>query len=136
MREVEVERFVQATEAELERVVTPELLVQYEGSFVVQDVDDRDDGWLVTVGARGLEMELWFEALPDGLRYEQRESAGPFEEMWTTVTYTAKDDGSNVVARSGVSLDLPVAAISDRIAAWKRRGELERALDRLADDVS
>jgi hypothetical protein len=30
---------------------------------------------------------------------------------------------------------LPLASLTDRVAAWKRRGELERALDALAADV-
>jgi hypothetical protein len=34
-----------------------------------------------------------------------------------------------------VSLGLPLAAVTDRVAAWKRRGELDRALDNLAAAV-
>ncbi|ESS06386.1 MAG: hypothetical protein A07HB70_01105 [uncultured archaeon A07HB70] len=35
-----------------------------------------------------------------------------------------------------MSLGLPLAGLTDRVAAWKRRGELERALDRIADDAA
>jgi hypothetical protein len=36
---------------------------------------------------------------------------------------------------STVSAGLPLPTITDRVAAWKRRGELRRALARLAADV-
>ena len=36
--------------------------------------------------------------------------------------------------RSSVSLNLPLP-FADRIAAWKRRGELQRAIDELAESV-
>jgi hypothetical protein len=41
-----------------------------------------------------------------------------------------------VTARSAVSLGLPVPALTDRVAAWKRRGELERLLDGLAAEAT
>lgn len=132
MREVSVSRFVRARPAELDRALTPETVVDYEGSFVVRDVAEVADGRVVTAGARGLEMELRFEERDGGLYYEQRGDAGPLDEMWTTITYEPKDDGSTVTARSGVSLGLPFPSVTDRVAAWKRRGELKRALDRLA----
>lgn len=132
MREVEVSRFVRARPAELDRELTPETVVTYEGSFVVRNVAEREDGWVVTAGSRGLEMELVFEDHEDGLYYEQRGEAGPLDEMWTRLRYESKDDGAIVTARSGVSLGLPFPAVTDRIAAWKRRGELKRALGRLA----
>lgn len=132
MREVEVSRFVRARPAELDRQLTPETVVTYEGSFTVRNVEERADGWLVTAGGRGLEMELAFEEREDGLYYEQRGDAGPLDTMWTRITYAPKDDGAVVTARSGVSLGLPLPAVTDRIAAWKRRGELKRALRGLA----
>lgn len=132
MREVEVSRFVRGRPAELDRELTPETVVTYEGSFTVRDVAEQADGWIVTAGGRGLEMELAFEDREDGLYYEQRGDAGPLDEMWTRLTYAPKDDGAVVTARSGVSLGLPLPVLTDRIAAWKRRGELKRALRQLA----
>jgi hypothetical protein len=61
--------------------------------------------------------------------------AGPFGEMWTELSWGNENEGTRVTARSGVSLGLPVRSVTDRIAAWKRRGELDRALDRLATDL-
>ena len=134
MREVEVSRFVRATPRELERALTPTTMVEHEGSFDVRDVDERDDGTYVTVGRRGLAFLLRFETRDDGLYYEQEGDAGPFESMTTTVTVRAEDDGSRVTARSSVALSLPLP-LSDRIGAWKRRGELKRALSSLAESV-
>jgi carbon monoxide dehydrogenase subunit G len=133
MREVEVSRFVRATPTAVERALTPATVVESEGSFTVRDVTDSEDGTLVTAGARGLELTLRFEERPDGLHYTQAGSAGPFDAMTTDLTVAAEDEGSRVTARSAVSLGLPVPALTDRIATWKRRGELERLLDALAE---
>jgi hypothetical protein len=135
MREVEVSAFVPAPPATVERALTPESVVEYEGSFEVLDVEETDDGQTVVAGARGLTMRLDFEERADGLVYSQRGEEGPFDAMETTISVEPENEGSRVMATSRVSLGLPVPAISDRIAAWKRRGELRRALDALAEDV-
>ena len=133
MREVEVSRFVRATPTAVERVLTPATVVESEGSFTVRDVTDGEDGTLVTAGARGLELTLRFEERPNGLHYTQAGSAGPFDAMTTDLTVAAENEGARVTARSAVSLGLPAPALTDRIATWKRRGELERLLDALAE---
>lgn len=135
MREVEVERFVAATPAEVERALSPSDLVDYEGSFNVLEIEETDDGTVVTAGASGVGVTLRFEDREDGLHYEQVGDAGPFDAMWTDVAWRAENEGSRVSAVSGVSLGLPLAGVTDRVAAWKRRGELKRALRNLAADV-
>jgi carbon monoxide dehydrogenase subunit G len=136
MREVEVSRFVRATPTAVERVLTPATVVESEGSFTVRDVTEAEDGTLVTAGARGLELTLRFEERPDGLHYTQAGSAGPFDAMTTDLTVEAENEGSRVTARSAVSLGLPAPALTDRLATWKRRGELNRLLDALADEAT
>jgi hypothetical protein len=135
MRETEVRRFVSATPTQLERALDPGSVVAHEGSFDVFDIEDRGGTTLVTAGARGLRMTLRFEPREDGFYYVQEGDAGPFDEMWTSLTWDRKDEGVVVTARSGVSLGLPVPTVTDRVAAWKRRGELDRLLDRLVDDL-
>ncbi|WP_256685394.1 SRPBCC family protein [Halococcus qingdaonensis] len=134
MREVSASRFVRATPATVERALTPRSLVEYEGSFTVYEVEDTDEGWLVIAGSRGVELALAFELDGEGLTYEQR-GDGPLETLETTITYEPKDQGTSVRMRSRVSAGLPLASLTDRVAAWKRRGELRRALSRLAADV-
>lgn len=135
MREVEVDRVVAATPTEIAHALGPADLIEFEGSFNVLDVETVAEGTFVTVGAWGVGVQLRFEERDDGLYYEQMGESGPFEEMWTTVTWEPEDSGSRVTARSGVSLQLPPSVITDRIAAWKRRGELKRALRNLAADL-
>ncbi|MFB6108620.1 MAG: SRPBCC family protein, partial [Haloplanus sp.] len=65
--------------------------------------------------------------------YTQEGAAGPFDAMETRLVVAAADEGARVTARSSVSLGLPLAPVTDRVAAWKRRGELRRLLDTLAD---
>lgn len=135
MREVTAERFVAATPAEVRRALAPGVVVEYEGSFEVLEIEERDDATFVTAGARGVGVALRFESREGGLRYEQVGDAGPFDELWTDFAWVPEGDGTLVTARSGVSLGLPVAAVTDRVAAWKRRGELDRALEQLAEDL-
>ena len=134
MRETEVSRFVAATPLEVERALTPVDIVSYEGSFDVFDVEEGDRT-RVTAGGAGLRMALEFERREDELHYEQVGEEGPFEAMWTRISWSPENEGTRVTARSAVSLGLPLGAVTDRIAAWKRRGELKRALGGLAEDL-
>ncbi|RDI71891.1 SRPBCC family protein [Halopelagius longus] len=134
MRDVTVSRFVPRSPPTVARMLTPEAMVEYEGSFEVRNARERDGDTLVTVGGGGVEFVLRFEETDDGLRYEQAGEAGPFDAMETVVAVEPAEGGSTVTARSSVSLGLPAPALTDRVAAWKRRGELERALDALAAD--
>lgn len=135
MREVEVSRFVTAPPVVVQRELTPASVVAFEGSFEVEEVTKTEAGAVVTASAGGLTMELVFENNETGLTYHQRGETGPFDSMETTMTVESENEGSRVTARSTVSLGLPVAGLTDRVAAWKRRGELERALDRLGDEL-
>lgn len=129
MREVERTRFVAAKPAELDRTLSPSALLEAEGTFTVVDTEAVDGGQRVTARGGGVEAVFAFESRTDGYDYRQVGDRGPFESMETTLTYAARDHGSDVTVRSAVSLGLPLAAVTDRIAAWKRRGELDRLLD-------
>ncbi|MDL5362998.1 SRPBCC family protein [Halalkalicoccus sp. NIPERK01] len=129
MREVSVSRFVRATTRGVERVLSPAALVEYEGSFEPHETVELEDRTRVIAGASGLEMGLLFEDLENGYRYEQEGEAGPFERMETTITYEPENEGTRIRMRSSVTLDLFPRPLTDRVAAWKREAELERALD-------
>ncbi|MDH5021034.1 SRPBCC family protein [Halobacterium rubrum] len=138
MREVERTRRVGGTPAEVQRLLSPTTIVDWEGSFDVFDVQDAgsvaetaetagDDGTVVTAGGTGVKLRLLFTELADGYRYEQLGNGGPFDEMTTRLTVEPQDEGALVTARSVVELGTRVP-FADRIAAWKRGGELDRLL--------
>ena len=132
---MEVSRFVGATLPAVERQLSPAAIVEYEGTFTVMDVEATGDGWIVTGRGGGLlEARFVFEEREDGYVYRQEGDTGPFEEMETTISLSRRDEGVDVIARSAVSLGVPLPLV-DRVAAWKRKGELKRALSRLAADV-
>jgi len=135
MREVEVSRFVPATVAELDRHLSPAAVVEAEGTFTVDAVTETDDGWTVAATAGGMTAEFAFEPREDGYHYSQVGDRGPFEAMETTLSLARENEGTIVTARSVVSLGLPLGVVTDRVAAWKRRGELDRALEAFADAV-
>lgn len=136
MRTVEATRFVGATLPEVERVLSPAAIIEYEGTFAVVDVAETDAGVVVTGrgGGRLLEVQFAFEEREDGYVYRQSGDGGPFDELSTRLRLSRRDEGVEVTMRSSVSLNLPVP-FADRVAAWKRRGELRRALSGLASDV-
>jgi hypothetical protein len=123
MREVEVSRFVQTYPAVVEDVLSPDAILEAEGSFSIRDVGD--DGNRITVGGYGLELVFEFTEREDGIEYDQIE--GPLDTLNTTLAYESENEGTRVTARSEVAVGGP--GVLDRLAAWKRRGELRRALD-------
>jgi hypothetical protein len=125
MREVSVSRFVQTQPPVLEEALSPAAILEAEGSFSVRDIES--DGDRVTVGGYGLELVFEFSDRQDGIEYDQLE--GPLETLRTTLTYEREDEGTRLTARSDVAVGGP--GLLDRLAAWKRRGELRRALDTL-----
>ena len=136
MRTVEVSRVVDAPLSTVEEALDPATVIEYEGSFKIFDIDWHDDHWIVVAGGTGLRLVLRFEERDDGLYYEQEEAEGqPLETMETTITYLPEGDRTQVTAVSTVSMGVRPAAVMDRVAAWKRKGELERALTSLAEDV-
>lgn len=134
MREVAVSRFVPAAPTELNRLLTPERILESEGSFSVDDSSETDEGTVVTASGPGLTLQYRFVAQSDGWYYEQAGGAGPFETMETWLTIEPKNEGSHVELRSQVSLSIPLP-FADRLAGWKRRGELTRALDAIAAEL-
>jgi hypothetical protein len=138
MREVERTRRVGGTPAEVQRLLSPTTIVDWEGSFDVFDVRDGEsvpgagdaaaDATVVTAGGTGVRLELAFVELADGYRYEQLGDGGPFDEMTTRLTVEPEDEGSLVAVRSSVAFGSPIP-FADRVAAWKRGGELDRLLD-------
>jgi hypothetical protein len=124
MREVTVSRFVEASPAVVERRLTPSTVVECEGSFEVREVSEEPEGTLVAAGRAGVELLLRFERREDGLAYDQLE--GPLDALDTRIAYAPEDHGTRLTARSSVAVRGP--GVLDRLAAWKRRGELRRAL--------
>jgi len=135
MREVERTGFVDATPAELDRHLSPRRVIEHEGTFSVVDTDRTGEETRVSARGGGMQVVFAFEQRTDGLDYRQVGAEGPFETMSTTLTYESERHGSEVTVRSTVGLGLPLAAITDRVAVWNRRGELDRLLDGLADGV-
>ena len=136
MRTVEVSRQIDAAPAAVKRELDPASIVKYEGSFKVFDLEEREEDWLVVAGSTGLQLTLRFEELETGIFYEQEQAEGqPLDAMETTITCALVNGGTDVTAVSEVSMGLRPAFLSDRLAAWKRKGELKRALDALAEDV-
>lgn len=122
-------RFVQAPPAAVDPLLSPIGLMDAEGSFEVRDVTDTGEGTEVTVGGYGLELTFRFTEREDGIAYEQ--VSGPLRVLETTVTYAPENEGTRITARSRVAVGGP--GVIDRLAAWKRRGELRRALRAVAD---
>ena len=134
MREVTVEGFIRESPPSIKRHLTPEQVVEYEGSFEVDRVETAGEATLVTAAGPGLSMRLRFETREGRLYYTQEGESGPFAAMETWIDVEPENEGSRVRFTSVVKLSAPLP-FGDRIAAWKRRGELKRAIRSLREDV-
>lgn len=134
MREVTRSRAIQASADDVRAWLEPATIVEAEGSFTVTTVDDREDVTVVVASGPGLELPLRFEERDGTVYYTQEGDRGPFSHMETWIDLEEGRAGTVVTIRSLVSLAAPLP-FGDRIAAWKRRGELERALDALEAEV-
>jgi hypothetical protein len=135
MREVEVSEFVLARPPAVHRALSPEAVVAAEGTFDVAGSREDEDGTAIVASAPGVTVLLRFQQRENGLAYTAEGEVGPFDHLETEVEVEPERNGSRVTMRSTVSLNLPLP-FADRIAAWKRRGELQRALDELVADVA
>jgi hypothetical protein len=134
MREVEADTFVMARPPAVHRALSPQKVVESEGTFTVTDVTETDRGTVVTAAGPGMAVPLRFESREDGLWYTAEGDVGPFDHYETEITVTAEGNGSRVRMHATVSLNVPLPFV-DRIAGWKRRRELDRALDAIVADV-
>jgi hypothetical protein len=135
MREVEVSEFVLARPPAVHRALSPEAVVAAEGTFDVAGSREDEDGTAIVASAPGVTVLLRFQQRENGLAYTAEGEVGPFDHLETEVEVEPERNGSRVTMRSTVSLNLPLP-FADRIAAWKRRGELRRALDELVESVA
>jgi hypothetical protein len=135
MREVEVSEFVLARPPAVYRTLSPEAVVAAEGTFDVAGSREDEDGTAIVASAPGVTVLLRFQQRENGLAYTAEGEVGPFDHLETEVEVEPERNGSRVTMRSTVSLNLPLP-FADRIAAWKRRGELRRALDELVESVA
>ena len=135
MREVTVSRDVDASPVVVSRWLDPGTIVEAEGSFTVETIDERADATVVVASGPGMQLPLRFEDRENVIYYTQEGEQGPFSHMETWLEVEDGDDGSGarVTIRSSVSLAAPLP-FGDRIGAWKRRGELERVLEALEDE--
>lgn len=134
MKTVEATRLVDAPYQEVVSSLSPEMIILHEGTFTVSDIEETEDGLIVEAKATGITARFRFERLQAGFYYEQIGSEGPFESLQTTISYHASDGGTELTMTSDVSLGLRPRRLMDRIAAWKRKGELHRALRSIANE--
>lgn len=135
MRTVAIESVVARDPTTVARKLDPESIVEYEGSFSVVETESRESDSLVVVAGGKLTFTLRVEPLDSRVYYEQYGDSGPLESMETTIAYESAADGTRIHATSAVEMGLPIKPLTDRLAAWKRKGELSRALDNIAEDV-
>lgn len=139
MAEVSASRRLAASRPVVANHLDPGTLLELEGTFAVDEVAETDDGWRVAASATGMRAEFSVRAFEDGdvegYEYEQVGETGPFASMWTRLALEPERDGTTVTVDSTVDLGLPLSVVTDRVAGWKRRGEVDRLLDRLADAV-
>ena len=135
MREVTVSRAVDASPVVVSRWLDPPTIIESEGSFTVETTDEREDATIVIASGPGMQLSLRFEDRDGTIYYTQEGEQGPFSHMetWIEVDDVEDGTGTRITIRSSVSLAAPLP-FGDRIAAWKRSGELNRLLGTLENE--
>ncbi|MGQ3410789.1 SRPBCC family protein [Natrinema sp. LN54] len=135
MREVTASRVLEVAAADLSAWLEPAAIVEAEGSFAVESVEEGADATIVVASGPGIRLPLRFEDRDDAMYYTQEGEHGPFSHMETWLEYEPIDDRrTRVTIRSAVELAAPLP-FGDRIAAWKRNGELEGALETIETEL-
>ncbi|ELY40458.1 SRPBCC family protein [Natronorubrum tibetense] len=133
MREVTVSRVLDASPVVVARWLDPPTIVEAEGSFTVETIDEQGNATVVVASGPGMQLPLRFEERDESIYYTQEGEQGPFSHMETWIDLEDVPSGTRVTIRSSVSLAAPIP-FGDRLAAWKRKGELKRALDALVEE--
>jgi carbon monoxide dehydrogenase subunit G len=55
--------------------------------------------------------------------------------METSLSLEPENEGTRVTASSTVEAGMPLSPVTDRLAAWKRKGELKHAFRAISDDL-
>jgi hypothetical protein len=135
MKEVETTVELDAPRKLVDELLTPANIIEYEGTYDVDDVGETNDGRTeVYASADNLETAFAFEALENGCAYEQTGS-GPFEEQYTSFTIYGDDGEVTVVARSEFTFGGYFSMILDWFGAGSRQSELQRGLLGLAKAI-
>lgn len=118
-------RSVDAPRAAIEAVLSPARIVEYAGTYEVRAVEEAADAVVVTAGTDELETVLEFTETGPPFVYRQRDDHGPFAAMYTSVSL-AGERPVTVTARTCFTFGLPLARLTDWLAASERRTELQR----------
>lgn len=137
MKDVEISYTFTVPRDEIEAHLTPQSIVEYQGTFDVRSVEETPDGWELTVESERMGPDsrsvLVCTETERGYRYVQK-SGGVFEQLQTEV---AVDEGepTRVTVRSSFTFGGPLAFAKDWFAARWRRKELERFMMNLAREL-
>lgn len=125
VKEVVVSRSIDAPRSAVEAVLSPARIIEFAGTYRVQSVDETADGAVVTAETDELETVIEFTGAESGYVYRQVGDQGPFTEMYSSVSL-AGGEPVEVTARTCFTFGLPLARLTDWIAAGERRTELRR----------
>lgn len=137
MKEVEVSGTFESEPHRIRERLSPESIVEYEGTFRVESSEETVDGLLLTVVndqiERNPKMTLEFSETQSGYKYRQIDK-GLFDTMYTEISIT-EDPQTRVTVRSHFTFGGIFAFIKDWFAVAPRRQELELLLLNLANDL-
>lgn len=136
MQKIIVTGATDAPPSEVEARLNPESIIEYAGIYDINDsetIGDKRviDVWLERRNGKQLEVTYEFTELEDGYVYTQRGGAGPFEEMWTTITVEGDSSGTKIEAHGEFTFGGLASFIIDRLAAGYRQRELEQIVSNL-----
>lgn len=139
MTRVEEAARLDASRQRIEATLSPETIVEYEGTYVVESERATDDERVLTVssphGQTNTRIDLVFSETADGYVYEQR-GPGLFADLRTEIRLEADDGGTLVTVTSEYTFGGLLAPVKDWLTSTSRCEELRRFLTNLAAEVA
>lgn len=137
MEEIEESETFFVSSEVVDQTLSPRIIIECAGTYDIVEANRRDDRWQIVASAEDLELKLEFVKLENGYVYEQIEDVGPFDEMYTSITYKEIERGcTEVTVTSRFTFGFPLPSITDRLAGWNRQVELRRMLMGLAEEIA
>ncbi|WP_418280330.1 hypothetical protein [Halorubrum sp. DTA98] len=136
MKQVEVSYTLDASRESIAGRLSPEAIVEYEGTYEVISVKETDGECRISVSNDTIEgdhdMVLTFTETETGYVYRQV-GDGLFETLSTEIVLEG-DEHALVTVRSEFTFGGPLAFVKDWLAAGYRRAELEKLVRNVSRD--
>jgi hypothetical protein len=136
MKEVEVTATIEVARSRIAERLSPETIVEYNDPWTIKSTRETAEGKILTVTTEQFEdVELQFTEQPNGYKYIQVSSNGPFEYMETDIELSG-DRPTEIFIRSKFTFGGRFVLLKNWLGTTLRKEELEGMVMNMSSDVT